>query len=268
MKIIGLLLLLGLALEGMAQVAPPAVPGTVHQFQPLSVKGQKRPVELPPPPGMSPRTQIKILWVILLVAMLVVTIIIVRVVPMLWLKILISVGMFLAGLVLSYILLMVYAYSFGPRIYTKRDIASLAVFNMTDTMGLNTPYFRILEDDDFRLGVALAEDRLILVDYQQNKGIMVPSIHIDTLLHYQGRASDLPVLPAGDADHWVVATGEAQSAAADSILQQVEYHFSGVQPSRVVFRYRQVVKEEDAAEMLQFDLQRMRDFYRESTQGE
>jgi hypothetical protein len=236
MKTLLIVFCLGMTLVLAAQKAPEPEPGLVFTFKPLSINGQKRPIEIPKPPRVTQRNIISIIWAVLLVIILALSVFLVNRTSGFWGKIGMSILMIVISLVISLVMMMLNAYSFDPPKLSKHDIAVNDVWKMTNAMGIETPYFRIINDDDFRVAIALSENRFVFVDYQEDKGLIIPTANIDTLLDYSGLRNELPELPKNDDNNWIIETKDAQQAG-DVILQQLEYRFKDVSPSRIVLRY-------------------------------
>jgi len=236
MKTVLMLALLLVATSVSAQLTVP-LPGTVQHFEPLSVRGQKRPLTIPvPPTPLAKNARYWGIWFFLIIGLFFLARLVFTHAGSNVVRAAVVIVAVLAGLGVSFILVLMRAYDFDSTAPSLENVAAIEFYNMTQTMGAETPYHQVIADDDFRIGVGAGAEQLIIADYQTNKGLIFNLADVDTLLSHIGARAALPPLPESSAAVWAIETDGARQAG-DAVLQQAEYILKGVLPNRVIIRF-------------------------------
>jgi hypothetical protein len=238
MKLIFLFFLFVISSIAAAQPAnAPASPPEVRFFEPLSLPGQERPIKAPRKPLVSAKNKYYLILAIILLAVLGLTIFLCVQVASIWMRLLIVLLALSGSAFVSYGLLFAAGITATPDDSTQGIFRS-SMLNLAKQLGLPMEVSPVVvEDDGGRFGILLGEQALVLADFGENRGLLTPYAHLDSVVSYEGTRSNLPALPAAAADRWIIETQAAQAAADTAQLQQIEWYFRDLNPSAVVVRY-------------------------------
>ncbi|MDX2134860.1 MAG: hypothetical protein SFV52_08745 [Saprospiraceae bacterium] len=241
------------------QSAAIPVGGQVQIFEPLAVKGQKRPVEAPRPPAVPKNVVYWAIWI----AVVTVIFLAMRALYLsggTGLKVL-AVALFLASVAgFSYVMLMVRFFDVGPGNLQPEQVALADFYQMGIRLGVETPYHQVLADDGFRIGIGAGENGVVIADYGENKGMVFALSMLDTIVVEEGDRASLSVLPENGPAAWTIETDDARSAGAER-LQQIQIIFRDTHPWAVTIRFRHTGYPQATAAALQEMLMGSIDYY-------
>jgi hypothetical protein len=237
MKLFCLLSFLIVSAMATAQSASGPSPIEIRVFQPLSLPGQQRPVKPPPPPLLSQKNMYYLVLILSLVAILGSAIFVCGRVPGLMTRVVIIIGALLLSGLVAFGLLFAIGITATPD-DSKQGIVRRDMLRMGDHLGMSIESVAaVVEDDECRVGMLIGERALVVADFGENRGLLVPFAQLDSVASHQGPANALPPLPAPVPDRWVIETDAARQSGDTTPLQQIEWHFRQSNPSVIVLRY-------------------------------
>jgi hypothetical protein len=229
--------LLAMPLLGMAQSAQNSPAPETRLFQPLSLPGQQRPVVAPKAPLLSQQDVYYVILIVLLLAIFGSAVLACWKVSSIVLQILIAISALGAGAFVSFVLLTMIGLTGTPD-NSKAGLARRAMVEMGKALGLpNETIAAVVEDDEYRVCMLLGEQVLVIADYGENRGLLLPYASLDSVNSHEGPAQTLPLLPPPAADRWVIETEAARESNDTTNLQQIEWHFRGAGLSIIAVRY-------------------------------
>ncbi len=253
-------MLVALLTLAFARSQSAAIPiGQIQLFEPLSVKGQKRPVQQPAAPLVPKNVTYWAIWIVITLAIFFA----VRIMYLNggWGLKVFAVVLFLAGLTgVSYLMMMIRFFDYDQRNIQPEQIAIADFYKMNQQLGIETPYHQILFDDGFRIAIGAGENGLVIADYKENKGMVFPLSKVDTILVEEGDPAALTALPENGPAAWSIETDEARAAHGGQ-LQQIQIVFKETQPWAVTIRFRQTGYPQATASDLQEMLMGSIDYY-------